>query len=139
MSIGYKQTLEDVDWKAMKTILQADDFDNGRTPDQLARSFANSAGTCIAYADGQIIGTARVLSDGVCNAYLVDVWTLTGYRNQGIARTMLDLLLRDLQGQHVYLFTDDTVEFYQRVGFRQRGIGMEQVVGQWLVNQPSET
>ncbi|MBA3471413.1 MAG: GNAT family N-acetyltransferase [Herpetosiphonaceae bacterium] len=136
MSISYRQTLEDVDWEAMKAILQTDDFDNGRTPAQLATSFANSAGTCIVYADEQIIGTARVLSDGVCNAYVVDVWTLSSYRNQGIGRRMLDLLLADLQGQHVYLFTDDMVEFYQRVGFVQRGTGMERVVGEWLVNQP---
>jgi predicted GNAT family acetyltransferase len=138
MPITYRRTLEDVDWEAMKTILEADDFDNGRTPAQLATSFANSAGTCIAYAADQIIGTARVLSDGVCNAYVVDVWTLSSYRKQGIGRTMLDLLLSDLHGQHVYLFTDDMREFYQRIGFRERGIGMERVIGQWLVNHPDE-
>ncbi len=51
---------------------------------------------------------------------------------------MLDLLLNDLQGQHVYLFTDDMVEFYRRVGFRERGAGMDRVIGEWLVNQPDK-
>jgi predicted GNAT family acetyltransferase len=137
MPITYKQDLDGVDWAAMKAILQADDFDNGRTPEQLALSFHNSAGTCIVYDGEQIIGTARVLSDGVCNAYVVDVWTLSAYRRRGIARTMLELLLERLRGQHVYLFTDDAVDFYKQVGFTERGVGMERVVGSWLVNDPA--
>jgi predicted GNAT family acetyltransferase len=137
MPITYKQDLDGVDWAAMKAVLQADDFDNGRSPEQLALSFRNSAGTCVAYDGEQIIGTARVLSDGVCNAYVVDVWTHSAYRRQGIARAMLDRLLENLQGQHVYLFTDDAVEFYTRIGFVERGVGLERVVGRWLVNDPT--
>ena len=137
MSITYKQDLDGVDWVAMKAILLADDFDNGRSPEQLALSFRNSAGACIAYDGEQIIGTARVLSDGVCNAYVVDVWTHSAHRRQGIARDMLDRLLEGLHGQHVYLFTDDAVSFYKKLGFTERGMGMERVIGRWLVNDPT--
>jgi GNAT superfamily N-acetyltransferase len=119
----------------MKTVLLEDDFDNGRTPEQLQRSFANSFASSIAYADGRIIGTARVLSDGVCNAYLLDVWTYTPYRRQGIARRMIEDLLDQLPGQHVYLFTD-IPDFYNKIGFTPRGIGMERHVGRWLDNTP---
>ncbi len=134
MSITYKHDLSQVDWRAMKAIREADNYDNGRTPEQLAMSFGNSFRTCIAYDDDQIIGTARVLSDGVCNAYLLDVWTLSAYRRRGIARTLIDTLLEDLQGQHVYLFTNGATEFYKQLGFTQGGIGFERVVGTWLVN-----
>lgn len=85
MSFIYKQDLHGVDWEEMKTVLLADDFDNGRNPQQLKDSFANSYATCIVYADEHIIGTARALSDGVCNAYVVDVWTHSSYRHQGVA------------------------------------------------------
>lgn len=118
----------------MKATLSVDNFDNGRSPEQLRTSFANSYATCLAYADERIVGTARVLSDGICNAYLVDVWTLTEYRRQGIARTMIEMLLEKLQGQHVYLFTDDVVDFYKRLGFQERPTGLEKVVGQWLID-----
>lgn len=134
-TVIFKTDLEGVDWQAMKTTLVEDNFDNERTPEQYQRSFENSAFTVIAYTEGRIIGTARVLSDGVCNAYLVDVWTLTAYRNQGIARRMIDILLARLQGQHVYLFTDDVPEFYRSLGFVERGVGMEKVVGEWLVGE----
>jgi len=129
----YKHDLAGVDWQEMKTILIEDDFDNGRTPEQLQISFSNSYATCIAYTDGRLAGTARELSDGVCNAYIVDVWTYTPYRQQGIARRMIQDLLDKLPGQHVYLFTD-IPEFYYKIGFKERGIGMERVVGRWLVN-----
>lgn len=132
MAIAYKRDLDGVDWAAMKAVLVADDFDNGRTPAQLETSFRNSFGTCIAYDNNQIVGTARVLSDGVCNAYMVDVWTLTAYRKQGIARAMIAALLHDLSGQHVYLFTDDAEDFYRHIGFTERGVGFERVVGPWL-------
>jgi predicted GNAT family acetyltransferase len=133
--VTYKTNLANVDWTEMKTTLHLDAFDNGRSPKQLKRSFENSYATCIAYADNRIIGTARVLSDGVCNAYVVDVWTLTAYRGQGIARQMMQILLDKLKGQHVYLFTDDTPEFYRKIGFTEQPIGMGQVIGRWLVNE----
>jgi len=84
MPIVYKADLEGVDWQEMKATLQQDDFDNGRSPDQLRISFTNSYATCIAYSNERIIGTVRALSDGVCNAYIVDVWTYSPFRKQGI-------------------------------------------------------
>jgi GNAT superfamily N-acetyltransferase len=138
--ITYQTTCDGVDWAAMKATLVADDFDNGRTPEQLERSFRNSAVVAIARAGERIIGTARVLSDGVCNAYVVDVWTETPYRRQGVARMMITLLLEQLPGQHVFLWTDDAEEFYTRIGFEVRPcIGLQQVVGEWLVKGASKS
>jgi ribosomal protein S18 acetylase RimI-like enzyme len=137
MDIDYKLSdITGVDWAQMKERLIDDDFDNGRTMDQLRDSFANSHSFCIAYAGDDIIGTARILSDGICNAYLVDVWTYTPFRRLGIARSMIELLLTSLPGQHVYLQTDNT-EFYERLGFMPRPTGMQRIVGEWLDNDPN--
>lgn len=130
--VSYTTTLDGVDWEEMKSTLAADRFDNGRTPEELRVSFRNSYLSVIAYSGGRIIGTVRVLSDGVCNAYVVDVWTLSEYRNRGIARTMMGMLEEKLDGQHVYLFTDDAAEFYRKLGYKEDGVGMGKVVGQWL-------
>ena len=128
----YKTHLEDVDWHEMKLTLEMDESDNGRSPQQLEASFRNSYATIIAYIDSQIVGTARALSDGVSNAYIVDVWTLTAYRRRGIASKMMGILLNQLQGQHVYLFTDDASDFYETLGFECQPKGMGKVVGEWL-------
>jgi predicted GNAT family acetyltransferase len=131
----YETDLNGVDWEEMKTTLRQDTFDNGRNPEQLELSFKNSYAACVAYIDKRIVGTARVLSDGICNAYIVDIWTLSAYRRQGIATTMVKMLLTKLQGQHVYLFTDDIPQFYKKLGFKEQPIGMGRVVGKWLVNE----
>lgn len=141
--IAYTRTLDEVDWAALKTALNADDFDNGRTAEQLQRSFANSYAVCFAWTEGRIIGKARVLSDGVCNAYMVDVWTYSAYRNRGIATQMIRLLLHDLPGQHVYLQADeDVAAFYRKLGFQDQPQGLSCVVGRWLdphsLTEPAE-
>lgn len=135
LAVTYKTNLDNVDWTEMKATLKSDAFDNGRSPEQLKKSFENSYATCIAYINNSIVGTARVLSDGVCNAYIVDVWTLTTYRRQGIAHKMMQILLDKLKGQHIYLFTDDVAEFYIKIGFTEQPIGMSKVMGRWLVNE----
>lgn len=134
-AITYKTDLIDVNWDEIKAKVQADEFDNGRMAAQLAASFRNSGATVIAYAGAEIVGKARALTDGVCNAYVVDVWTYRPYRGQGIAKAMMEQLLAQLPGQHVYLFTDTAKGLYEKVGFQVQGIGMGRVVGEWLVNE----
>lgn len=133
--ISYTFDMDEVDWAELRETLIADDFHNGRTVEQYEASFRNSAAAVVAKAGGRIVGTARALSDGVCNAYIVDVWTLSAYRRQGVARTMMEMLLARFPGQHAFLFTDDAPHFYERIGFARRGMGYEAVVGEWLVNE----
>jgi ribosomal protein S18 acetylase RimI-like enzyme len=137
MNIQYRNDLHEIDWPALKAALALDNFDNGRTPEQLQRSFQNSRAACIAWHEGELVGTARVLSDGVCNAYLVDLWTSSRFRRRGIAREMVERLLSGLCGQHVYLQADDDlVEFYRRLGFADQPTGMSRIIGKWLVTDP---
>jgi len=133
--ITYKTDCDGIDWQALTNRLIEDNFDNGRTPTQLRISFENSERVVFACKDGEVIGKARALSDGVCNAYVVDVWTYSPYRNQGIARRVMEALMEDLQGQHVYLFTDDAEPFYHKIGFARQGVGLYKVVGEWLQNE----
>ena len=76
---------------------------------------------------------ARLLSDGVCNAFLVDVWTASD-RRQGIASQMIGLLLDEVPGQHVGLQTDDAQELYRSLGFEQQPEFWSRTVGMWLDN-----
>ena len=134
MTITYKTDAADVDWVAMREVLTEDAFHNGRSPDQYRISFEASYATAIAYDDDSIIGTARMLSDGVCNAYVVDVWTQSDYRGQGVATRMMQLLEECAPGQHVSLWTDTAEGFYEKIGYqRTTDTLFEKVVGEWLV------
>ena len=127
-----RRDLNDVDWAAVKADLIDDEFDNGRTPEELARSFAASAFVSIAWADDRVVGTARLLADGVCNAYLLDVWTATRYRRRGIATAMVEDLVGRVPGHHVALFTEQAEELYARLGFEVEEVGMSRISGRWL-------
>jgi ribosomal protein S18 acetylase RimI-like enzyme len=134
MTVRVDDSTDDVDWAQAKADLAADDFDNGRSAEALRRSFEQSQHVAFARNGDRVVGMARLLSDGVCNSYLVDVWTLSSYRGQGIASSMIRLLLDKVPGQHVGLQTSDAQRFYESLGFRPQPEFWSVVVGTWLDN-----
>jgi ribosomal protein S18 acetylase RimI-like enzyme len=123
-----------IDWDRAKADLAADAFDNGRSPEALRKSFQQSQHVAFARDGDRVVGMARLLSDGVCNAYLVDVWTASTYRRQGIASAMTRLLLEAVPGQHVGLQTGSAQRFYESLGFRPQPEFWSCVAGTWLDN-----
>jgi ribosomal protein S18 acetylase RimI-like enzyme len=128
------EALERVDWARAKARLAADSFDNGRSAAALRLSFEQSSHVALAWIDGELVGMARLLSDGVCNAYLVDVWTDSEHRRQGIAAQMVRHLMAKVPGQHIGLQTDDAQAFYESLGFGRQPEFLSIVVGRWLDN-----
>ena len=131
--IEFSHALTGVDWSALKQALVADDFDNHRSPEQYRLSHENSHAVVFGRDRGRFVANGRILSDGVCNAYLVDIWTATPYRRRGIGREVVTRLLATVPGQHVGLFTDDMRPFYASLGFAPQVGGMSKVVGSWLI------
>jgi ribosomal protein S18 acetylase RimI-like enzyme len=134
MAVHFHTDVDAVDWDQAKADLVADAFDNGRSPEALRRSFAQSQHVAFAADGDRCVGMARLLSDGVCNAYLIDVWTFTPYRRQGIASRLVELLAEQVPGQHIGLQTDNAQALYESLGFKQQPDFMGKVVGRWLDN-----
>jgi ribosomal protein S18 acetylase RimI-like enzyme len=134
MGIRVDSSLDGIDWTQAKADLAADHFDNGRSPDALRRSFERSQHVAIARDGERVVGMARLLSDGVCNAYAVDVWTASTHRRRGIASRMMRVLIEAVPGQHVGLQTDDAQAFYESLGFRPQPEFWSAVSGTWLDN-----
>ena len=134
MAVRVDGSLAGIDWERAKADLAADRWDNGRSADALRHSFEQSRHVAFARDGDRVVGMARLLSDGVCNAFLVDVWTMSSYRRQGIASRMIRLLLDEVPGQHVGLQTDDAQELYRSLGFEHQPEFWSQVVGTWLDN-----
>jgi ribosomal protein S18 acetylase RimI-like enzyme len=135
VTVRIDDSLEAIDWPQAKADLAADHFDNGRSADALRRSFEHSQHVAFARDGERVVGMARLLSDGVCNAYLVDVWTSSAYRRRGIATAMVRHLLDRVPGQHVGLQTDDRQDFYATLGFEEQPEFLSIVVGTWLDNE----
>jgi predicted GNAT family acetyltransferase len=132
--VEFDSSLEGIDWAQAKVDLAGDDFDNGRSPDALRRSFEHSQHVVFARDGGRVVGMARLLSDGVCNAYLLDVRTFSPYRPRGIASTLVRMLMEEVPGQHIGLQTDEAQAVYASLGFGPQPDFMSIVVGRWLDN-----
>src|ERR1700761_8428110 len=134
MTVRIDESLEGIDWAQAKADLAADDFDNGRSPGALRASFERSQHVVIARDGDRVVGMARLLSDGVCNSYLLDVWTQSVYRRQGIGAQMIHLLIAKVPGQHIGLQTGEAEAFYTSLGFTYQPHFMSAVSGAWLKN-----
>jgi ribosomal protein S18 acetylase RimI-like enzyme len=134
VTVRIDSSIDGVDWTQAKAELVADHFDNGRSPEALRRSFEQSQHVAVARDGDRVVGMARLLSDGVCNAYVVDVWTASSHRRQGVATAMMRLLIEAVPGQHLGLQTSDAQAFYESLGFRPQPEFWSLVSGSWLDN-----
>jgi GNAT superfamily N-acetyltransferase len=68
---------------------------------------------------GAQVGFARALSDGVCEAYLADVFVLAGHRGHGLGKRLVAGMIEDGPGAHLRwtLFTGDAHGLYAQFGF----------------------
>jgi GNAT superfamily N-acetyltransferase len=94
------------------------------TPDELGRVLAASQYVVAAYDEGKLIGSGRVVTDGVLHAMLYDVIVHPDYQGHGIGSAILGMLvqwcccsnIRDIQ-----LFsTRGRSSFYGKNGFNPR-------------------
>jgi ribosomal protein S18 acetylase RimI-like enzyme len=140
MAITIDTALGRLDWSKVKADLADDDFDNGRSPDALRLAFERSQHVAMAHEENNnVVGMARLLSDGVSNAYLLDVWTASSHRRQGIATRMIRELIGQVPGQHIGLQTSGSEALYLNLGFRFQPQFMALVVGEWLDNEANQT
>jgi ribosomal protein S18 acetylase RimI-like enzyme len=138
MTVRVDESLDGIDWAQAKADLAADDFDNGRSPQALRASFERSQHVAIARDGDRVVGMARLLSDSVCNAYLLDVWTMSAYRRRGIGAAMVRLLMERVPGQHIGLQTGDAEAFYTSLGYQHQPVFMSAIVGTWLANKANK-
>jgi len=117
-NIQFKRNTKNVNWLDMKNSYILSDWDTGRTPEQLKKAFDGSYTVCFSYINTEIIGTARAISDGVDSAAVYDVWIKPEYRDRGIGKKMMTLLLADLHGQYI-LLTTRVYDFYKKFGFEK--------------------
>lgn len=94
-----------------------------RDPERLVRAFRMSLGVATCWSDGELVGLARVVGDGVTIAYLQDVLVHPSVRRHGIGRRLVELVFEPLGDvrQHVLLTDDEPAQraFYEALGFTE--------------------
>ncbi len=96
----------------------------GMSAEELQRAILESWCVITAYDDGKLIGTGRVISDGVFHALIVDVIVRPEYQKHGIGTLIMQRLLercRAARLRDVQLFcARGKAPFYQKLGFVSR-------------------
>ncbi|MEW5848422.1 MAG: GNAT family N-acetyltransferase [Myxococcota bacterium] len=99
--------------------------------DALARSHRGAAAWVGARdGKGQLVATARAISDGARSAWIHDVMVAPAWRGKGVGSALLALLLDHPAVRHareVRLQTRDAMALYARFGFVERGRNSERV------------
>ena len=116
--VTLKQDIENVDWRALADVYA--ETLGREDPAQLARTWAKSYATVLAYADDRLVGAGRAISDGEREALIVGVVVLPSYQRRGIGSRMMAALTEAVKGTAILLTCDEdeNVPFYEKAGFR---------------------
>lgn len=111
----------DDDARAVAALLDVTAWNEGVEMDRRVRAQRGSAAWVVARADGAVVGSARVVSDGARFAYVADVVVREDHRDRGIATALLRALLdhpavRDVD--RITLRAGEAMPLYQRLGFQ---------------------
>lgn len=140
MKITYKTTKEDVNWQEVAEVLERSGLSEHPAWEQEI-IFKNSYAVVFVYDKEKIIGVARALSDGVCQAAVYNVALDDEYQGYGIGRKLIETLLEQVKGQNVILYTHpQTVALYEKLGFRRSKTAMSIFQGssdklEWMSQQ----
>jgi len=92
----------------------------GRTIDEVQTTI--DASVCFGiYLDGKQIGFARVITDYVVFAYLMDVFITPSERGKGYSSVLIKAMMEEPQLQHVKIWrlaTTDAHFLYEKFGFK---------------------
>ncbi len=99
------------------------------SPAEFRRLIENSQRTAVAIVDGQIVGFARGVTDGLSNGYLSMVAVAPEVRRGGIGRALVDHITGADRNITWLLRAgrDDAVAFFSKLGFVTSPVAMERV------------
>lgn len=110
--------MEGMDWEALAQIYSRARGKLRKATD-VREAFHNSYAAVFAWQNGELIGAARALSDGVYFATVVDVAVDPPFQGEGVGTAMMEALLGRLPFDKVYLTSVMGKErFYEKFGFR---------------------
>jgi GNAT superfamily N-acetyltransferase len=116
-----KSGYESMDFMKVTSMLSSAYWSRGIKIDEVRKGASNSALVVGAFASGEQIGYARVISDKTRFGYISDVFVDEGYRHKGIGQMMVSHILKCDELKDVYqwlLYTKDAHGVYSRLGFK---------------------
>ena len=124
MHITYQETHADIDWHRVADILKAAGMSH-HAPATHKQAFEASYLAVYAYAEDQLIGFGRAISDGQYQAAIYDCAVMPEFQGRGIGSEIVTRLSTHLNHCNIILYASPGREgFYERHGFARMKTGM---------------
>ena len=126
MDVTLRFACSNVDWTVVYETLKRVGMGHF-SPGLHQKAFEASQATVFAYSGNQLVGFARALSDGVCQAAIYDVAVVPEFQRHGIGAQLVKALLSRFSRFNVILYSSPGKEdFYRKLGMRKMKTGMAQ-------------
>ncbi|MBE1554193.1 GNAT family N-acetyltransferase [Sporosarcina limicola] len=96
-------------------------------PYKLRKALENSFYTVSAYCEGKLVGTGRIVSDGVMNAFICGLGVSPEFQGNGIGTRLFKQLTEHAERNalHIQFFCEDEIlPYYEKLGFKKFANGM---------------
>ena len=122
--ISYKLGLEYINWSELfdlyKRVGMLKRFIENREFDKIQSAFQKSYKVVTAWDEKKLIGSCRMLSDGICYGAIFDVAVLPEYQKKGVGKGLMKLLLKKEESMTIHLTsTFGNEDFYKKLGFKK--------------------
>ncbi len=122
--VSYKLGVADMDWSQLfnlyKRVGLLRRFIEGKEFDKIQSAFQKSYKVSTAWEGNILVGSCRMISDGLCYGAVFDVGVLPEYQKKGIGKGMMNLLLKGEEHISVHLTsTFGNEDFYKKLGFKK--------------------
>ncbi len=122
--ISYKLGLEYINWSELfdlyKKVGMLKRFIENREFDKIQSAFQKSYKVVTAWDEKRLIGSCRMLSDGICYGAIFDVAVLPEYQKKGVGKGLMNLLLKKEESMTIHLTsTFGNEDFYKKLGFKK--------------------
>ena len=122
--ICYKLGVEEIDWCGLFRLYEETGllkrFIESKELDKIQSAFQKSYKVVTAWNGSALVGSCRMLSDGISNGMVFDVGVLPNYQKKGIGKGLLNLLLEGEEHMVIHLTsTFGNEDFYKKLGFKK--------------------
>ncbi len=124
MNIEIKNECTNIDWKQISELLKSVGM-ACHSPERHKAAFEASYCAVFLYADEQLVGIGRAISDGAYQAAIYDCAVTEAYQGRGLGKLIIQELLAKVSGFNVILYATPGKEgFYEKQGFRKMKTGL---------------
>ena len=113
--------------EAARRLLRENGWERVNDADEFRLLISRSQHALVALANGEVVGFARALSDGLSNGYITMLVVADSHRRKGVGRALIDAIVGNDRRMTWILNArrPDLPLFYEKLGFTRSTDAME--------------